>query len=210
MKANSIFFLMTLLALTVFTSCGSKNEAGEGGNNNSTSPITTGLTGTPSTTITNFDSFISNVESGNFKANLRSDSRFDYIMRTTSTSSSSFNFYCNIPFICDSNEINNNSMPIFSRRLINTSTLEARSSNDDGTMSVDLHTLKAQLAALMRDAERTSNSFNRNYIQVRQRAYMFFSGNKDYVVDLDKPLAAQPVYMRNRSNGETYDFLTEY
>lgn len=215
MKTRSIKSVMMALLLSVtLYSCGGDNGSGNG---DGTTNYSNTLTGTPTndSTLSTIQNFENNVRNGNFKAPKSSLSGFYYvkdIYSTSSNSSTSFQtyFYCNIPFICDSGETNSVQAADIMTRTLNSNGSITRQSIDDG-LSSDQAALKNILADKIRDARVRSNPYTGTFfMQIRSNAFIFKPGdNYEYVVDLNVPLAGNPVFRRNLNTGETYDFLSE-
>lgn len=214
MKTKKVMsFLMALILSVSLYSCGGDNATGDGeGITENHSDTITG-TITNDSNLSTIENFQKNVAEGRFKAPKSSTSRFDYIKDIYSTSSrSTVSFYCNIPFICDDQEYNTISASDIMTRRLNTNGTISRDSVDQG-LSTNQTTLRNELRDKLNAAvNRTRPHFNMfYYTQVRANAYAIQPGDDyEYVIDLNVPLAANPVFRRNLQTGETYDFVKEY
>lgn len=169
--------------------------------------------GVPDTLPQNIDEFIAAVRGGRFQNPRSSTSIFDYAKSQTNRDRSFFSFNWSFCFFgsCDSN------LPqaeIMTRSMIDSNSVERESG--DNEFSNNLSTLRDQLVSLLDQAKRRSRNPSAYYpgqyfyTQIRPGAVMVEKSGNFYVIDLNAPLAANPIFKYNGSNGEVYDLIGEF
>jgi hypothetical protein len=211
-------FAMILASTTLVISCGkdNKTDAGQSTSNNNNNSGNTPITGTP-TPSTSIDIFITNIENGAFSAPRSDSSTFLYRIGEFNRVQSGFYFYCNIPIICNGQNNSGSSVLDTFQRKLNGSSVD-RDATDDTEFSSNLTTLKSQLASLVRTAKANSTyqcTWNGCYQELHYRqmgtnSYAIFVNNVYYIIDLSKPLAANPIYRQDNGTRKIYQYVQEF
>lgn len=211
--------LLTLLVAFTLTSCGGDNSTGDGtSTNNLSNGVTTGTTGTPGT-ISNERQFRDNVAAGNFTTATNGlYTRYAYVVYNRTTSSSSnCDTWLIFSYCTYSGSSSYTNYDLAFTRAYNNDGSIYRDSNDTG-FSANQITLKSELLKIIDDAIRRDSPLP------ERRTLGAFAGNKAYwfepgdgyvyVIDLNKPLAANPTQRLNKtqstSNSLEYTFYSQY
>jgi len=222
MKRQSLSWFLTILVVSIglTLSCGKDNATDSDiTSSNDSTPVVTNITGTPTPSET-IDIFIQNILDGNFKTPTSTTETYIFVNKSFSTTSAqaNFSFYCNIPYICNSNSSSGSSTLDTFQRQLNGSSVD-RDATDDTEFSSTLTTLKTELASLVSQAKaNTSIKCNiyygcyqeYHYERRGTNSYAIYVGDSYYIIDLDRPLAANPVYKQNQTTKKIYELIQTF
>lgn len=222
--SNYLVLLVALVFLGGMTGCGKGNSAGGGEEvkkPTSSTPVTSGTTGyvnCQELSIDCIDQMISNTSAGKFPAAVNGKRYFYMAMNDEIGLQTSFQYYgtCYKVFKkwgwCDDDNYDYDigSSFDFERKVVNSSTVE-RTTGDDTALSTNIGTLKSTLVSYLQKSRSLTLATGKNwtgtynsYFYIKQTPTKFLirvqagpgrtTEFKDYIIDLQYPLAANPVY----------------
>lgn len=235
--SNYLVLLVALIFLGGMTSCGKGNSAGGGEQVNTpttSTPVTSGTTGYVNCQIGSIDcidQMIANTAAGHFRTT-PVGKRYYYMAMNTGLGFKTKFQYTGTCFKAfkkwgwceeDSYGYDIGSSFDFERRVVSSSQVE-RTAGDDTALSVDMESLKSTLVAYLQKSKILTQDTAwggtyRSYFFIQQTPTRFLirvqtsvwatSSFKDYIIDLDYPLAANPVYYYDGDKGTGYALAGE-